>query len=344
MEDKQLDRVATAAVRASLRSGGAIDLSSAVDVEVRSSGFDDDGLRERADTQASERRRRELERAAQDAHAAQQDYLRAEFAAGRMSMAEFARTAREAGIGTAEVAASLKERAAAEKAAERTAEAAAAARREAEAAAESETDSQLLAAAKGAKAQGLERLRRGDAPAAAEAFADAAALAERAAAEMAQAEETGGAAEALAALRESSLLNEALCRLKEGEWELAAAACSAVLERARDNPKARYRRGQGAARQIQTLAEHESREPRARQPAPLRVPPGFPPGFPLGFPPGFPPGLGGHGACWLSSRPAPPYSAAEPGAAGRGASGLGRGGGAAPPRQRDTARLGRGER
>ena len=178
-EDDALDRVATAAVRANLRSGGAIDLASAVNVEVQSVGYDEDGLRERADVHFSELRRRELEKEAKQLHGLHQETLRADFSAGRMTMPEFARSAREAGIAAAEVGAALKERAAAEKVAERTAEAAAAARKEADAAVGNDSDPPLLAAAKAAKAQGLERLRRGDASQAADAFADAAALADK---------------------------------------------------------------------------------------------------------------------------------------------------------------------
>ena len=65
------------------------------------------------------------------------------------------------------------------------------------------------------------------------------------------------AAAALSLLRESSLLNEALCRLKAEEWAGAAAACTAVIERSGANTKARYRRGQ-ALRGLGRAAEAKS--------------------------------------------------------------------------------------
>ena len=120
-KDAELDRVASAAVRAKLKSGGAIDLQTAVEVEVKSAGFDADGVRERADVAESEARRRELERSAKELKASRQDELRAEFAAGRMSMPDFAKAAREAGISVGELKATLNERVAADKVAERTA-------------------------------------------------------------------------------------------------------------------------------------------------------------------------------------------------------------------------------
>ena len=153
-DETELDRVATAAVRAKLRSGGAIDLKSAVEVEVNSAGFDDDGLREKVEVLESEVRAKALERSAREMRASQQDQIRIDFGAGRMTMPEFAKAAREAGISAGEVTAALKERAAADKVAERTAAAAAAAQKEAAAAAESDGDWAVLSAAKAAKAQG----------------------------------------------------------------------------------------------------------------------------------------------------------------------------------------------
>eukprot|EP00966_Prymnesium_polylepis_P335922 7391252-Prymnesium_polylepis.1 len=66
--------------------------------------------------------------------ATKQDEIRAEFAAGRTTMPEFAKAAREAGISAGEVTAALKERVAADKVAARTAAVADAAQKDAEAA------------------------------------------------------------------------------------------------------------------------------------------------------------------------------------------------------------------
>ena len=77
--------------------------------------FDEDGVREVNQVRASDARRRERERAERGAVHQRQDALRGAFATGQLTMAEYAKQAREAGIAASEVAAALQERASAER-------------------------------------------------------------------------------------------------------------------------------------------------------------------------------------------------------------------------------------
>ena len=109
-EETELDRVATAAVRAKLRSGGAIDLKSAVEVEVNSAGFDDDGLREKVEVLESEVRAKALERSAREMRASKQDQIRIDFGAGRMTMPEFAKDRQTRGVSDSPIASCFRSR------------------------------------------------------------------------------------------------------------------------------------------------------------------------------------------------------------------------------------------
>lgn len=205
--------------------------------------FDEDGLREVATVAASDARRRQRETSARDRKRVHQDELRAAFAAGKLTMAEYAKQAREAGIAASEVGAALQERAAAERRLSQQAESAAAA---AQTASSSGEQPPSLVAALAAKAQGLERLRGGQHADAAAAFADGADLCGRAKEQLGQA--GGEALEAHAAsvrtVRTACLLNEALCRLKLEEWSAAEHACTSVIEEEKTaSTKALYRRG-----------------------------------------------------------------------------------------------------
>ena len=211
-----------------------------------SARFDEDGLRDVESVNASNDKRRERENSSRSSVRERQDALRADFAAGTLSMAEYAKLAREAGITAKEVGAALQERASAEKRMEEK-------QQTAQAAAEG-TSCDELAAALAAKAQGLERLKRGATADAADAFEDAAALAARAAAALAD----GAPA---VAVRLSSLLNAALCHLKLDAWSQAEAACTAVLAIEAKNSKALYRRGTARlrlARPADALADLEA--------------------------------------------------------------------------------------
>ena len=202
--------------------------------------FDEDGVRETASSVQSDARRREKELASRDSYRSRQDALRAEFSAGILTMAEYAKQGREAGIAASEIGAALQERAAAEKRMEHKAAMAKTAADKIEQAGEPSD----LATALAAKAQGLEALRQGESADAAEAFADAASLAERAAAATA-----GGsvASEALK-VRCACLLNEALCRLKLEEWGAAESACTSALSIETRSAKAFFRRGSARLR------------------------------------------------------------------------------------------------
>lgn len=76
-------------------------------------GYDSDGMRDNAEMKQSEARRRTAERAreadAAAARARRQDDVRERFHRGDITMAEFAKTAREAGLSAAEVAKTLRE-------------------------------------------------------------------------------------------------------------------------------------------------------------------------------------------------------------------------------------------
>ncbi len=211
--------------------------------------YDEDGLRERVSVAQSNARRRDKERAARDAHRGRQDALRAAFAAGELTMAEYAKQGREAGIAASEIGAALQERAAAEKRMEQKAEKA---KTEAKLVEEAGKPTEL-AAALAAKAQGLECLRRNEHADAAEAFSDAASLAEGVGAR------DFGAAQADDAvkLRVACLLNEALCRLKLEEWVLAEGVCSSALALDASSAKAHYRRGTARLKLGQSAAAVE---------------------------------------------------------------------------------------
>ena len=162
-------------------------------------------------------------------------------------MAEYAKQAREAGITAAEVGAALKERAAQEQRLAKKQEAAQAAAM----ATDESHEAQSLRAAHAAKAQGLERLKAGELADAAEAFADAAELGAKAA-EGAREGGSGGSDEAAAdarAVRVSSLLNEALCRLRLEQWPECEASCARVLALEPGSSKALYRKGTALLRQ-----------------------------------------------------------------------------------------------
>ena len=211
--------------------------------------FDEDGLRERASVAQSDARRREKERASRDASRIHQDALRAAFAAGELTMAEYAKQGREAGISASEIGAALKERAAAEKRMEQKVEKA-----KSEAMHADKTGKMSeLAAALSAKAQGLECLRRNEHADAAEAFSDAASLAEGVAAHTSCAAQS---AEALK-LRLACLLNEALSRLKLEEWATVEGLCSSVLALDASSAKALYRRGAARLKLSQPAAAVE---------------------------------------------------------------------------------------
>ena len=211
--------------------------------------FDEDGLRERASVAQSDARRREKERASRDAYRIHQDALRAAFAAGELTMAEYAKQGREAGIAASEIGAALMERAAAEKRMEQKVEKA---KSDAIQADETGKPSEL-AAALSAKAQGLECLRRNEHADAAEAFSDAASLAEGVAAHTSC---TAQSDEALK-LRVACLLNEALCRLKLEEWATVEGVCSSVLALDASSAKALYRRGAARLKLSQPAAAVE---------------------------------------------------------------------------------------
>ncbi|KAL3917527.1 MAG: hypothetical protein SGPRY_006372, partial [Prymnesium sp.] len=233
--------------------------------EVPPAAYDDDGLRERSDVLQSELRRKAREKEMRERTVKRQDEVREAFGSGRMGMEEFARLAREAGLSAREVAAALKERREEQRVAGHNAAVAAATAREVEEAREGGEggEAEMVGAAKLAKGLGLDLLQRGEFKRAGEAFADAASLAENAQASTpSEGEGEGGVGqaegkpgeEAIERLRESSLLNEALCWLKAEEWEAAATACGAVLARRGDQPKARFRRAQ-ARRKLGRLEE-----------------------------------------------------------------------------------------
>lgn len=77
------------------------------------SGYDSDGVRENEETRRSEERRKAAERQRESqrtaAKASAQEDVRLRFRNGELSMAEFAKLAREAGISTSEVAKTLRE-------------------------------------------------------------------------------------------------------------------------------------------------------------------------------------------------------------------------------------------
>lgn len=205
--------------------------------------FDEDGLREVAWVAASDTVRRNREQVARASVRTKQDDLRTAFAAGKMTMAEYAKAAREAGITAKEVGAALQERAAAEK---RMEQKSVASKEMAESAHRSAEQPADLAAAHAAKAQGLERLKRGEVADAAEAFEDAASLAARAAEAVAAAAHNDAHSATIKAANEvrcASLLNAALCHLKLADWPAAEAACTTVLEKDPTSAKAFYRRG-----------------------------------------------------------------------------------------------------
>ena len=77
--------------------------------------YDEDGNRFSAAMAASDAARREKDKDAMRAVRDKQDKLRGDFAAGRLSMAEYAKQAREAGITAKEVGAALQERAASDR-------------------------------------------------------------------------------------------------------------------------------------------------------------------------------------------------------------------------------------
>ena len=215
--------------------------------------FDEDGLRVVDSVAQSDARRREREQQERSKHRAHQDALRAKFAAGELTMAEYAKQAREAGISASEVGATLQERAAAERRLEQCASSAQSKATEAGQPSE-------LSAALGAKAQGLERLRKGEFADAAEAFADAAALAERAEAAKA-ADSAGELPERVAAdareVRGACKLNEALCHMKLEAWAEAEAACTAALDVQARSAKARFRRATARFRLGRTAEAYE---------------------------------------------------------------------------------------
>ena len=215
-------------------------------------GFDEDGLREVSAVAESEARRRQADKARVLKTKERQDDLRAAFAAGALTMAQYAKVAREAGISAAEVGAALQERAAAERRMSQIADAA-----QAKATQTDVSDApKELAAALAAKAQGLERLRQGATVDAAEAFADAAALANEALAVA-----PASAADSARTVRVSCLLNGALCHLKLADWQAAQSACDAVIELDGTNVKAYYRRGTAQLRlgqPVNALADLEA--------------------------------------------------------------------------------------
>ena len=206
--------------------------------------FDGDGVREVAAVAASDAVRRERDARGREAVRSRQDELRAAFSAGRLTMAEYAKAAREAGITAKEVGAALQERAAAEKRMEE---------REAHAKAQAQSASKQpdeLAAAHGAKAQGLYWLKKGEVAEAAEAFEDAASIGAMASEALIA---TGSDQRPAILVRSSSLLNAALCHMKLEAWPQVEAACDAVLALDDSSAKARYRRGVARLRQSRPI-------------------------------------------------------------------------------------------
>ena len=73
------------------------------------SEYDEDGVRVVDSVERSDALRREKERQARMSHREKQNDLRTRFAAGELTMAEYAKEAREAGVSAKEVAAALQE-------------------------------------------------------------------------------------------------------------------------------------------------------------------------------------------------------------------------------------------
>ena len=179
-----------------------------------------------------------------------QELLRSQFAAGKLTMPDFAKLARETGISAPEVAATLRE-AQARRAARIDLAAVARGDREAVSVSLSESlpvegasvkvadcasvsatmgnDAGALVEAASAKAIGLDLLGRGSVAAAASSFARAT-----------RAVNSSTSPEACQLLM-SSLLNEALCYLKLEQWRQAENACSKVLDVEPSMTKALFR-------------------------------------------------------------------------------------------------------
>ena len=195
--------------------------------------YDEDGNRFSAAMAASDAARREKDKDAMRAVRDKQDKLRGDFAAGRLSMAEYAKQAREAGITAKEVGAALQERAASDRRTEEKLKDALSEAERSQQSADNDNNNakpppQELTAALAAKAQGLERLKRGEVADAAEAFEDAAALGATAMKALTATDADADASPAIS-VRSSSLLNAALCHLKLEDWERADTACTGAI-------------------------------------------------------------------------------------------------------------------
>ena len=201
--------------------------------------FDEDGIREVEATAASDMKRRERERSRREALREYQDSLRHAFASGNMTMVDYAKQAREAGIAASEVAAALKERQAADRRLALQHDSAA----QDAAAGEAIGRPSELTAAMSAKMKGLEQMRRGSNDDAIDAFTTAAALAESLTSDSSQTCHAPDLADEARKLYKACLLNAALCCIKVQRWPEVEQACSKILELDADCAKALYRRG-----------------------------------------------------------------------------------------------------